>query len=288
VLSLHADLLVEDASDAAVGRNSDRATKPGGRRTYTFFADPSLGATVAQLRDGMAPVSTLREGFYGAVVVDPASSQHIDAPDGFSAIVRPKHGRAYRDFTVFLQDGDQAIGTHRMPYTKNVDGVAAISYGSSAPLSAVTAPQLDAYAGDAVVVHVVSPASEQTQVFSVEGHTWPLEPGRDGTTHLSAVTVGGMQTLTLRLDGGAGGAARLTGDYRYGNARLPFDVAGMWGVLRVHAPSDQVPLLAHLSRPSNRPLLLFLALGFLALIGGVGVASTRMRRTKAAARPAEV
>ena len=89
-------------------------------------------------------------------------------------------------------------------------------------------------------MHVVVPASEQTQVFSVDGHSWPVEPGTPGTTHVGAATVGGMQSLDVRLDGGAGGPERLAGDYRYGNARLPYAAAGMYGVLRVHPPSQLV------------------------------------------------
>jgi hypothetical protein len=207
-----------------------------------MYAAPELGPVVAQLRDGVDPVTTLRMGLYGAVVVVPAGARHEDAKDGVGSVVRLRGGRAYRDFTVFLHDSDQAIGTHRMPYTKKVDGVAAISYGVAG--AALPAPALDAYAGDPVLLHVVVPASEQTQVFTVDGHSWPVEQGSPGTTHTGAATVGGLQTLDVRLDGGAGGPAKLPGEYRYGNARLPYAVAGMYGVLRVHPLSPRTPSLA--------------------------------------------
>ena len=260
-LSLHADLLPADAADAATGANADHGVAPGAARTYTMYAAPQLGPVVAQLRDGLDPVATLRRGFYGAVVVVPRGARHSDAADGVSSVVRLRDGRAYRDFTVFLQDGDQAIGTHRMPYTKKVDGVAAISYGSAAAPDRVQPPLLEAYAGDPVLLHVVVPASEQSQVFSVDGHSWPVEDGTEGTTHVAAATVAGMQSLDVRLDGGAGGPERLVGDYRYGNARLPYAVAGMTGILRVHPLTVKVAAVSALPVPAGRAGLVAIAIG---------------------------
>lgn len=278
VVSLHADLLGEDPADAAVGRNADKTTGPSKTHTYSFYADPSLGATVAQLRDGVDPVTTMRRGMYGAIVVDPAGSTTTKGADGASAVVRTKGGKSYRDFTVFMQDGDQSIGTHRMPYTKTVDGVAAISYGSSSLASRLQAPELLAYVGDPVLMHVVVPASEQTQVFTVDGHTWPIEPGLAGTNHVSAATVGGMQTLTISLDGGAGGPSKVPDDYRYGDARAPYALAGMWGSFRVLPRSAEVAGLPHLAGKASHPRW-WLALGVAALTALVlAIAIYRRRR----------
>ena len=277
-LSLHVDLLPADPADAATGGNGDRAVAPGATRTYTMYAAPELGPVVAQLRDGLDPVSTLRRGFYGAVVVVPRGATHVDAADGFGSVVRLRGGRAYRDFTVFLQDGDQAIGTHRMPYTKKVDGVAAISYGSAAT-DGVRPPTLEAYAGDPVLLHVVVPASEQSQVFSLDGHSWPVEDGTAGTTHVGSATVVGMQSMDVRLDGGAGGPERLVGDYRYGDARLPYAVDGMTGLLRVHPRSLPVASLSALPRPGITRRVIVLG-GGLAVLLLVGVTSFVVRRRR--------
>ena len=40
---------------------------------------------------------------------------------------------------------------------------------------------INAFAGDPVRVNVLAPWSEQSQVFGLEGHTWPVEPGRAGS-----------------------------------------------------------------------------------------------------------
>ncbi len=267
-------LTADPLASAAVGS----ATAPaGGQSDVLLYADPSVGATVALLRDAVDPVATLRQGLYGAIVIHPRGSRWTASPDGVTAVVRAPGQPARREFTVFLHDGDQAIGTHRMPYTRTVDGLAAISYGT--PPSAAAGPVLDAFVGDPVTLNVLAPASEQTQVFSVDGHTWPSEPGTRGTTHLSAVTLGGLQAVRLDLDGGAG---PLTGEFRYGNARLPYDVAGMTGVLRVHPRGTQVPSLHPLaagSRSSTTPMAVAVGAGLLGLLGAAALRRRRQRAT---------
>ena len=111
----------------------------------------------------------------------------------------PVSGPPYRDFALFLQDEDEVIGTAQMPYREQVHGLVGLNYGKE-PLarrlaankdtarlfrSAVhgdpAAPLLEAFAGDRVRLHSLVPFSEQAHVFSLEGHRWPLEPGRWGT-----------------------------------------------------------------------------------------------------------
>jgi hypothetical protein len=166
--------------------------------------------------------------------------------------VFPPAGAPYRDFALFFQDEDESIGTHRMPYTTGVSGVVGLNY-QAAPLADRLAtnndtgavfrsdvggnpptPLLEAFAGEPVRVHVLAPWSEQAQVFSIEGHEWPLEPGLAGTNMLSAVQIGGLEATTIDLAGGAGGPARLPGDYVYGDHREPYLEAGLWGIFRVY------------------------------------------------------
>ena len=90
--------------------------------------------------------------------------------------------------------------------------------------------------GDAVRIHVLLPSSEQNQVFALEGHQWPLEPGMEGSDLLSSVQVGALEAITIAPEGGAGGLAGLPGDYLYGDHREPHREAGLWGIFRVHAP----------------------------------------------------
>ncbi|MSQ30089.1 MAG: hypothetical protein EXR68_06360 [Dehalococcoidia bacterium] len=203
-----------------------------------------------------------------------------------SVMVRQRDGSQYRDFTLFMQDDDEAIGTHRMPYTTVVSGVVGLTY-QFAPLadrlarnpdtaavfsSAIhgdpSTPVLETVAGDRVKIHVLVPWSEQNQVFAVEGHRWPLESGRKGTNLLSAVQVGGLEAVTIELEHGAGGAARLPGDYLLGDHREPYRPAGLWGLLRVlpeDAPGRLRPLAGDAQRSSANRLLLWLVAASVAL-----------------------
>jgi FtsP/CotA-like multicopper oxidase with cupredoxin domain len=314
--SLHADMLAYDPLDAtgiAVGRNPGSALAPGETRRFTYFAHPEIGETTALLLDRADVTSGPGEGLYGAIVVGPPGASYFDPLDGqdlgaesaWVVNVVPVEGDPYRDFTLFLQDDDATIGTHRMPYLAGVGGVSALNYQhepiadrlDSNPDTALvfrsdvhgdpSTPVLDAVVGDDVRIHVLVPWSEQAQVFSVEGHRWPFEPGRAGTNLLSAVTIGGLEAVTLHLDGGAGGTAGLVGDFIYGDHREPYREAGLWGLFRVRPGDDRGPLL-DLSCPETecvgtdivpwRPLTLAAAA---LLVLAVFLASFRYRSTVA-------
>jgi hypothetical protein len=170
--------------------------------------------------------------------------------------VHPLSGESYRRFALFFQDEDEVIGTHIMPYTEAVAGTLGINYRTAPLATRVGAefspyqvydsrlhgdpktPLLEAFAGDPVKIHVLAPYSEQAHVFTVEGHQWPLEPGLKGTDLLDSIQLGGLDALTLVLDGGAGGRHALPGDYVYGDRREAYREGGLWGLFRVY-PSEQ-------------------------------------------------
>src|SRR6185503_3498261 len=89
--------------------------------------------------------------------------------------------------------------------------------------------------GDPVVFRVAVGASDQFHAFSVGGHGFPVEPDIAGSSLLASRTIGAAEVLSVWPVGGAGGAARYRGDYVYGDARQPFQEAGMWGIFRVLA-----------------------------------------------------
>ena len=91
----------------------------------------------------------------------------------------PVSGPPYRDFALFLQDEDEVIGTAQMPYREQVHGLVGLNYGKE-PLarrlvankdtarlfrSAVhgdpAAPLLEAFAGDRVRLHLLSPSASK-------------------------------------------------------------------------------------------------------------------------------
>lgn len=270
-VSFHVDNLAYDPMDSmgiAAGFNPPQTTAPGETRTYTFYAHPEIGETTAMVRDWGNVLENPRLGLYGAVIIgprgaeytDPVTGQEISA--GWRADVHLTNGEGYRDFALFTQDEDEVIGTHLMPYSEAVAGVSALNY-RLAPLAPrlladpepslvfdpathgdPATPLLEAYAGDAVRLHWLVPYSEQAQVFSLEGHQWPQEPGLYGSNLLSSVQVGALEAITVIPDVGAGGRSALPGDYLYGDHREPYREAGLWGIFRVYSASQPgAPLL---------------------------------------------
>jgi hypothetical protein len=222
-VSLHADLLAYDPADAS-------PVPPGEIRGYTFFAHPEVGETAALLRDAGNTLEGPRLGLYGAVIVGPpgtryshpATGENLGRGASWAAGVHPVSGPPYRDYSLFLQDEDEVIGTAQMPYHEQVQGLVGLNYGKE-PLarrlvaykdtaqlfrSAVhgdpAAALMEAFAGDRVRLHLFVPFSEHAHVFSLEGHRWPLEPGRRGTDMRSSLALGGLAAATLHLADGAG------------------------------------------------------------------------------------
>lgn len=270
--SFHVDGLAFDPQSSGgveAGLNPPQAVPPGETGTYTYYAHPELGETTALVRDWGNVLDNPRIGLYGAIIVGPAGASYAHPVTGedmagrssWRADVHPPSGPSYRDFALFLQDEDPIIGTAVMPYTQEVQGIVGLNY-TGEPLRARLAreadssrifmssthgdpatPLLEAFAGDAVRIHVLAPLSEQAHVFTVEGHEWPFEPGRSGSDLLSSVQVGGLEAIEIRLAHWAGGRYAIPGDYLYGDHREPFRQAGLWGLFRVHSPDEGVPLL---------------------------------------------
>ena len=304
-VTFHADMVAADPAQSGgveAGRNGRQAVAPGETRTYEFYASPEVGETTALVRDWGDVARQPGMGLYGAIVVGPAGAAYRDPLTGEDGARDPSWqtivsapGRApYRDFTLFMQDEDEAIGNHRMPYTVHVGGTVGINYRNApladraaAPGATVYAstsggmpatPLLEAYAGDAIKLHVLSPWSEQSQVFSVENHEWAIEPLLPGTNVVSSQQIGGLESLTMAFV--AGGDEQLAGDYLYGDHREPYREAGLWGILRVHPPgarSDVRPL-SSVTHAGRDRWILVIALAAAAVVIGAGAFAIQQRR----------
>ncbi|GIH06909.1 hypothetical protein Rhe02_49760 [Rhizocola hellebori] len=104
-------------------------------------------------------------------------------------------------------------------------------------------PVFRAHPGDKVVFRLGVGASDQFHSFTVSGHVFPLEPKMWGSQLMAARTVTAGETLDAWLAGGAGGSERFRGDYLYGDAKQPFQEAGMWGIFRVEPSGSTLPWL---------------------------------------------
>ncbi|MEE8157767.1 MAG: hypothetical protein V3T78_00150, partial [Dehalococcoidia bacterium] len=273
-VSFHADILAYDPQDSmgiSAGLNASQAIAAGQSRTYTFYAHPDVGETVALVRDWGNVLENPGLGLYGAIIVgpqgatytNPLTGEDMSLKAGWKVDVHPPSGPSYRNFALFIQEDDEVIGTHLMPYTEQVESVVGLNY-TAEPLQKrletdkdtskvfssevhgdPATPIIEAFVGDTLKIHALVPFSEQAQVFTLEGHQWPLEPARPGSDLLSSVQIGGLEAISIEPIYGAGGRVGLPGDYLYGDHREPYRVAGLWGFFRVHAVgSDEGGLLS--------------------------------------------
>jgi hypothetical protein len=257
------------SSGINLGFGPDQLVGPGQRRIYTFYAHPEVGPTTALIRDYGDVWRTAGLGLYGAIVVAPAGASFTHPETGadlsqessWRADVRLPDGTGYRDFTLLFQDEDEIIGTAIMPYTERVRDVVGLNYQTESLYERLednadpalvfnvevhgdpATPRLEAYAGDSVRIHLPAPSSEQAHVFSVEGHQWPLEPGRPGSDFLSSVQLGSSESVDIYLWSGVAEGVSIPGDYLYGDHREPYREAGLWGLLRVHSPGAAADIL---------------------------------------------
>jgi FtsP/CotA-like multicopper oxidase with cupredoxin domain len=245
-----------NSSGINVGFNAEQTVAPGQSRTYTFYAD-SAKVQSAPFRD-YGGNDSARDGLYGAVIVAPAGATFTDPASGASKDVGsqvivhvPANGStpatSYRDFSLILADQDPIIGQSAMPYPSVIQGPALVNYMTADPNnrrkltdpnffnSSVygdpATPMLKAYAGDAVVVHVLNaPGSEQLHTFSLGGMVWPVDPNMPGAEKLATRGVGPDEKFDAVIDGGV---SKMPGDYVYQDRRLAFTEGGMWGLIRV-------------------------------------------------------
>ena len=100
-------------------------------------------------------------------------------------------------------------------------------------------PTITAHAGDPVRIHVFGAFNEQNQIFSLEGHEWPLKPDMVGADMLSSEEFGSGEYVEAYIKEGAGGPYHIPGTYIWQNHRMPFAQAGQWGYIRVLPAGDR-------------------------------------------------
>jgi hypothetical protein len=277
-VSFHADMLAynpKDSMGANVGENPGDQTVPAGKsKTYTFYAHPSYGESAALVWDFGNVLKNVRNGLFGAVVVGPKGSTYRHPVTGEDVTLKNswvtdvlvdrsipgnEHLTNYRDVSLFFQDEDNIMGTSFMPYLQNLAGITAVNYRSEPVLWRVDeedceegkvfqpceggpevpeTPLFMAHAGDAVRLHVFGAFSEQSGVFFLEGHEWPLEPTMEGSDMLSSSQLGSAETLNLEIRPGAGGPYQIPGTYLWQNHRAPYTNAGQWGYFQVLSKDD--------------------------------------------------
>jgi hypothetical protein len=289
--SFSADMLAFDPNDSQgvnVGNNpGDQTVAPGKSRTYTYYAPPQYGETAALVWDWGNFMNNVRDGLFGAIVVGPKGSKYRDPKTGEDVSMKNAWqvdvivDRSYpeianrpdfRDASLYFQDEDNIIGTAFMPYIQQIAGLTGVNYRTEpwtfreengcdlgnmftpcvAAQSEPVTPTIMAHAGDQVRLHVFGAFNEQNQVFSLEGHEWPLKPNMVGADMMSSSEFGSSQNLDVLLTDGAGGPFHVPGDYLWQNHRMPYTQAGQWGYLRVLPAADRRILPLNSGGPGSR------------------------------------
>jgi hypothetical protein len=94
-------------------------------------------------------------------------------------------------------------------------------------------PLLRAYVGDPVVIRTIG-LNEKAEGLRIQGHRFRPERFNANGQLVDTATTGISERFDYILDGGAGGPARMPGDYLYYSARNFAFESGAWGVFRVH------------------------------------------------------
>ncbi len=276
--SFSADMLAFDPKDSHgvnVGNNKgDQTVAPGKSRTYTFYAPPEYGEFSTIVWDWGNFMNSVRDGLYGGIIVgprgakyrDPVTGEDISMKNAWAADVildrsnPAMAGRSdYRDVALYFQDEDNIIGTAFMPYIQQIAGLTGVNYRiepwmyreengcelgtmfqpcvADAPGDPVT-PTIMAHAGDPVRIHVFGAFNEQNQMFSLEGHQWPLKINMPGADLFHTEEFGSSENLDVFVKA-AGGPTHLPGIYLWQNHRLPYTAAGQWGYFKVLPPGNQ-------------------------------------------------
>jgi hypothetical protein len=235
------------SSGVNVGYGPEQTVAGGQQRTYRMFANSERieGALITDLSRPKA----LLEGLYGMVVVSPRESDFRDPVSGTAksigsqVIVDPPGQPSYRDMSLIMFDDDDKIGLNEMPYPTEVSGNPSVNYSIAGarpdtPDMLRTGPHgpgtplLQANIGDPVRVHVaVAAGSEQDHVFGMSSIGWPSDPFLGGSNRVSAIGLAAWETRDVHFIAGADSGA---GAVHWGDMRLPFTEAGMWGLFQVH------------------------------------------------------
>jgi FtsP/CotA-like multicopper oxidase with cupredoxin domain len=113
-------------------------------------------------------------------------------------------------------------------------------------------PLLRAYAGDPVVVRTIG-LSERVEALRFQGHRFKRERFNVDGELVDAATTGISERFDYVMDGGAGGPAKMAGDYLYYSTRNFAFESGGWGIFRVHdrLQSDLQPLPGQTAPPTG-------------------------------------
>ncbi|HKT03099.1 MAG TPA: hypothetical protein VJT31_26515 [Rugosimonospora sp.] len=161
-------------------------------------------------------------------------------------------GQVCRSTTSNVNDGTGGNTVNATVATVDPYVFSSVKYGD--PVT----PLFRAYAGDPVVIRTLG-IDDRDEALRIQGHRFRMERFSDDGELTDTATTGISERFDYVLDGGAGGPARLSGDYLYYSTRNNSFETGAWGIFRVydHARGDLEVLPGRNSPPDGAgfPLL---------------------------------
>ena len=99
---------------AAIGLNLDSSVAPGQTRTYRFYADEELGATIAF---NLANPLLAAKGAFGAIIVEPKGSTYVPIRGDVVGEIWDKGGNLkFHEIVALFHDSDGVLGHNSMKY----------------------------------------------------------------------------------------------------------------------------------------------------------------------------
>ena len=198
------------------------------------------------LRDGGDLAHSGSRGLYGAVAIAP-KGRPSTTRTSWSTVVRAPDGDAWRDVVLFMHDADDAIGTHRMPYTSAVRGAVGAELrprrdrARHRRLRRRPAPSCTCWRRGASRCR----RSPSRVTAGPSSQRWTAAPSSARSPSAA------WSRSPSSPEGGAGGETALPGRYELGDHREPYREAGLTGTLIVHDTTTAVDGLERLTKEST-------------------------------------
>jgi hypothetical protein len=219
---------------------------------YRWYADAELG--IVYFHDHVDGLNSWRHGLFGALVVEPAGAQWRDPKTGAGIVTGPvadvvAPSGSFRELVAELQDRSAPVGASSQELASF--GLRSEPFSERDPASPLSGdaatPTLRAYPGDPLVVRLLYGANSNTRAvgtFALDGHRFPVEQHDPGSRTVDRLSLGISAQQNLRVECGAGGCAKLPGDYLYRMTQPDLLRRGAWGILRVEdAPQSDLETL---------------------------------------------
>ena len=228
---------------------------------YRYFVARQNGAVY--FHDHVDALRRWGRGLFGALVAEPTGATYHDPQTGDEIVsgpvadihtereVVPGLIGAFREFVLFFGDRTPEV---RTSLNMRAEPVAASTrrgrsgaqtFSSSEHGDPIT-PVFEAYAGDPIMMRVLTGATEEIHPLIVTGHQFRAERFRADSHLVNSVNVGISERFNAYIES-AGGPMERPGDYLFFDGIERHLIEGVWGLLRVHgARTDALlPLPGH-------------------------------------------